>query len=67
MCVCVYVNTPVLLMVYSLCASEYVPTLQAAPPWQPCEGQVFANTAEGGDGGSSRQADPLVQSPEAGG
>lgn len=34
-----------------LSASEYVPTLPAAPPWQRWEGQASTNAAEGGDGG----------------
>lgn len=50
--VCIYLcDHPYSTTVCPLSASEYGPTLQAAPPWQHLEGQASTNTAECGDRG----------------
>lgn len=44
-----------------LSASEYVSTLQAAPPWQHWESQTSTNAEEGRDGrAEGQQVDPLL-------
>lgn len=49
-CICLC-DHPYRATVCLLSASEYDPTLQAAPPWQHWEGQASTNTAECGDRG----------------